>query len=470
MHGVGRNMVTRPPAGRDNKWCSLSVFDALILWCLLASARGSGFLESPTDPVLMELQIDTDKIQGMPLFELESFTTMTSSGIDGNTSANISVYANATTSAPSLCAEERRAARNWELYLNLSCVPFLTLVGLIGNTLSFMVMYSPIYNRKSYSYYLRALALSDNLNLIITCVLMANEASFQMAGERILDDHTSVTCKISEFMANVIWLVSSWLIVCFTIDRYIAVCHPLQRARLCTEKSARISILLVILGAMASQLYVFVYMDRVDRGSKSQCHASKGLRMDYFKLDIYWFSFTLRFMAPFLVIATCNGLIIFHIKRTRHRRRSLDQDKRYRKSNMAICTLYLVCAVFVVTLSPNVIISTALLIEVSITNESIMYCKLLVLNTPFQIIRLINYAINFILYGLSGRQFRREFVKLLKCRMRVSGLNGRVREVVMQKIYVNDYRIRKPSPVMHRYDSGRENDKPRRFKQLQNNT
>ena len=44
----------------------------------------------------------------------------------------------------------------------------LTVAGLIGNSLAFCVLCSAVYSRKSYSYYLRALAIFDSLTLIIT--------------------------------------------------------------------------------------------------------------------------------------------------------------------------------------------------------------------------------------------------------------------------------------------------------------
>ncbi len=44
----------------------------------------------------------------------------------------------------------------------------LTAVGIVGNGLAFFVLFSPVYSRKSYSYYLRALAVFDTLTLIIT--------------------------------------------------------------------------------------------------------------------------------------------------------------------------------------------------------------------------------------------------------------------------------------------------------------
>ncbi len=322
----------------------------------------------------------------------------------------------------------------WSLYVKLACVPLFALLGLIGNTLSFIVMFSPVYHRKSYSYYLRALAVSDNLTLIIVSVALANEATYELSGRRLLDDHTAFTCKMTEFLRDVIYVISSWLIVCFTVDRYIAVCHPLKRAKLCTESGAKITMCVLVILSMTSQLYVFVYMDRVDRDNLNICHAPPELRVEYFTLRYFWFSFTVRFMAPFVIVAICNGLIMFHIKRMRKRHGGRERD-RTRNASMAIYTLFVVCAVFVLTLFPNAIISVITVSEFLLFGTSALYCKLLVFNTPFKMVRLVNYSMNFVLYGMTGRQFRCEVRKLIQCRLRFSNFNDRARDLMLQKMY-----------------------------------
>ena len=47
-------------------------------------------------------------------------------------------------------------------------ISVLTSIGLVGNSLAFCVLFAPMYSRKSYSYYLRALAVFDSLTLVIT--------------------------------------------------------------------------------------------------------------------------------------------------------------------------------------------------------------------------------------------------------------------------------------------------------------
>jgi len=62
---------------------------------------------------------------------------------------------------------------------------------------------------------------------------------------------------------------------------------------------------------------------------------------------------------------------------------------------MVIYTLYVVCAMFIITIMPNAIISTILYVEFKAINKSFWFCGLRQLNTLLQMIRFVNYAANF---------------------------------------------------------------------------
>jgi hypothetical protein len=365
----------------------------------------------------------------------------------------------ATTTANATLKGACEPDKSWDLYVKMICIPVFCILGLIGNTLSFIVMFNKSYRRKSYSYYLRGLAIFDNLTLIIETVLTADELTREMCMERVLGAHNDMTCKLTELLRHVVYLMSSWLIVCFTLDRYIAVCHPLWRLKLNSERRALVNMVVIFFLAAASQVFRLFYIKSVDRDGY-MCHAPveqvpqrplggsiSGVtynnqtvltlnttisnvnnteirdikaRLDYYAWHYFWFSFVCRFFLPFCVIAVCNGLIIFHIKRIRESRRYKERD-RSRNANMAIYTLYVVCACFVITLLPNAIISITMFIVYANFGRSIrtqtIYKALEPLDTPFHIIRLANYSINFVLYGLTGRQFRAEVKRLFTGRL-----------------------------------------------------
>ena len=326
---------------------------------------------------------------------------------------------------PALCPELK-----WEPYLKLICVPILCVFGFIGNTVSFLVMCSGAYRRKSYGYYLRALAVFDNLTLIISLLFALNDATFDMSKNSesnstysgLFTHHTTASCKITEFMRHVVYLMSSWLVVCFTVDRFIAVCFPLLRVRYCTDKSAKYTIAFVLAAIMLSQSYHLVFIERLDRLQNPHvpCHApvepDKSIRLTYLGLNYFWYSLLLRFAFPFLAVAICNGCVIYHIERMKTGRHH-SESRRKQKANLAIYTLYAVCACFIITLLPNAIITIIQYVEFMRHDQvkQQLYCTLQVVYTPFHIIRMVNYAANCVLYGLTGQQFRRELKKLLRC-------------------------------------------------------
>ena len=322
---------------------------------------------------------------------------------------------------------KRCPKHKWEPLLNMICVPTFCLFGLCGNTLSFFVMCGSAYRRKSYGHYLRALAVFDNLTLIINLVFTLNDFIVRMNDTHstngtytgLMEFHTTATCKITEFMRHVVYLMSSWLVVCFTVDRFIAVCFPLLRVRYCTERCAIYTTLILLAAIMLSQTYHFVYIERLDRlqNPHRPCHASPSVRLTYFGLNYFWFSFLLRFTLPFFAIAMCNGCIIYHIARMRKGRRA-KETRRKQQASLAIYTLYAVCACFVITMLPNAVV-TIIQFSSFFANQRMidlkLYCMLQTVYTPFHILRLVNYSANCVLYGVAGRQFRQEFCKVLWC-------------------------------------------------------
>ena len=268
-----------------------------------------------------------------------------------------------------------------------------------------------------------------------------------------LENHSDLTCKLSNYLRNVVYIMSSWLVVCFTLDRYIAVNHPLQKSRLCTERRAKLFILGVLLFSLVSNIYQLVYIEKLDRASHNKCHAPKSKRVQFFAIDYFLFSFLLRFFIPFVIICIFNGRIIFHIQRMRNMRQDIRKSwspsissgntqaaqtsssigttlttsntvSAAKRSNQAITTLYTVCLVFIITLSPTAIITAIQFIQYHTERSVELLCNLMIAESPLQMVRLSNYAINFIIYGFTGRQFRRELFRLLKRRRSWSGTNG----------------------------------------------
>ena len=156
-------------------------------------------------------------------------------------------------------------------------------------------------------------------------------------------------------------------------------------------------------------------------GLSAPTNESRARRIAYMEVDTYAFEFGFRFLLPCIIIAACNSYIIYHIVRVRKGLPARER-KKSRYANMAVTTLFSVCVIFVLCLLPNTLLS--IIMHNSFTNPTSIgfpriYCILGSIDGPFKMIRMLNYALNFMLYGLTGRQFRREFFRILRGKSRL---------------------------------------------------
>ena len=333
----------------------------------------------------------------------------------------------------------RCSSEQWEPYMKLALVPVISVVGIVGNTLAFVVLRTPVFSRKTYSRYLQCLAVFDTLTLLLITLRECDEIC------RALGNYdtciypwllrNTVSCQIWDLFQHVVYLMSSWLVVCFTIDRCAAVCQPLFHRSLTKSRSRLIIFALVVLASL-TQLFRLWFVEHLENRSQP-CHVplervnsdlglsitneSKHRRLTYMMIDTFAFEFGFRFLVPCVIIAFCNGYIIFHIMRVR-RALPIREQRRSRYTNMAITTLFCVCILFVICLLPNSLLNIIMHIYFTILQKvgfHDVYCSLLFMDGPFKMIRMLNYALNFMLYGLTGRQFRREFFRVLRGRNRL---------------------------------------------------
>ena len=116
--------------------------------------------------------------------------------------------------------------------LHVYVLPVIILIGIVGNTISFLVYVStPRLYRQSSSLYLAFLAAVDNISLIFIFAVW-----FGWIGIHIF--HKNGWCQTILYCTYVCSFLSAWTVVSFTVERWIVVYHPLKRHRLCTRRRA----------------------------------------------------------------------------------------------------------------------------------------------------------------------------------------------------------------------------------------
>ncbi|XP_033755680.1 FMRFamide receptor-like [Pecten maximus] len=286
--------------------------------------------------------------------------------------------------------------------------PIMTSLGLLGNTLSFVVLLK-LSKLSSFYLYLAFLALSD-------FGLLINGGIFrwlEMSGiYRPYKGFERMMCSESFATTLIFSQLSSWITVAVTVDRYIAVCHPFAVANYCTRKHAVIYVLVAFLVISALNLpNICLQWDH----ETSTC-VFPGFTNDYcFKYRSYIDLF-MYILVPFCTICTVNSLIVRGLYSAAGRRRFLTAGNNSSSATTAkkdstaktVTTLFTVTACFLFLNIP--------FLGVSLYEIAYGYGWHSIPGTLADVCSFLNHSVNFILYGLSGQRFRSMFEETFVCR------------------------------------------------------
>ena len=196
--------------------------------------------------------------------------------------------------------------------------PCIFVVGMCGNILILAVMSQRRMRGTSTCVYLQSMAVADLCVLVSGMVTEWVEALFDVVFKE-LDERL---CKFEKFMFYTSSDTSIWILVAFTVDRFIAVCFPLRHRRSCfSATSAKYYAVAASLAAVAKNFHVFW-----TRGAEFRLPNGGGVEAayelvsncgrptdEYRQFEFYvrpWIAFALVFAVPFCVIVFCNIVIV----------------------------------------------------------------------------------------------------------------------------------------------------------------
>ncbi|KAK3094301.1 hypothetical protein FSP39_000044 [Pinctada imbricata] len=299
----------------------------------------------------------------------------------------------------------------WGFWTAEFVTPIITLIGIIGNSLAVVVMKSKSLRRKSYSHLLCALALFDSLTLIGREVQLVDQLLTTVLKRKgIFTDFSNVACKIYHFLDQVCYLMSSWLIVGMSAERLEAVCFPLRKSLLRTQRGAIGLISGLFVALAVSQVFRLMYVENIH----GRCTAADDSIQLFLYLHIYMYQFGLVFGLPFILVLICNSLVIGQIYKVRKAigdNRSAVVDRTHKTTYMLLTISF----AYVITMLPLIII--AIVAHVVSKRQSMegynMYVALKPFTDLFSVVSYTNYAMNFFVYVLSGQSFRKELRKIM---------------------------------------------------------
>lgn len=298
------------------------------------------------------------------------------------------------------------------------CGVVLNLVGILGifgNILSMVILSRP-QMRSSINYLLIGLARCDTVLIITSMILFGMPAIYPYTGY-LFSYYYYIYPIISPCVypiAMASQTASVYLTFTVTLERYVAVCHPLKARALCTYGRAKIYFIVCIIFALLYNLPRFWEVSVITYARSENdvifCLVASKLRRDlnYIRVYIHWCYLFFIYFIPFFSLAILNCLIYRQVQKANRERQRLSRTER---REIGLATMLLCVVIVFFCLNFLALYTNILEAFYDIINDYLVKTSNLLVT--------INSSANFIIYVIFGEKFKRIFL-LLFCKGRLS--------------------------------------------------
>ncbi len=276
--------------------------------------------------------------------------------------------------------------------------------GTIGNILSFVVFSHKEFKHTLTGFLFRWLAVFDFI-----VVQEHIERPLMFAGVDPLG-LSLWACGITFWLVFSFQIIAAWMLVAIAVERLIAVQWPHQAKSLCTVKRGKIYVGILVLSALfimfptVWSMIILPFYDTALGRTVSYCIFSSNNDFINFFISYLrpWLVFLLYAVVPFCVLIGSNITIIVYMHRALKKRKSQGANVAIKQKPFASINIMLICVsiTFVILTTP---LALYFIDGMQITE----------LWAVGYVLQALNHSINFVLYCLSGRPFRRVFINMV---------------------------------------------------------
>lgn len=319
------------------------------------------------------------------------------------------------------------------------CIPTIVFIGVFGNFVSMLVFASNYLRSSSSSTFLVALAFVDNVFLV--CLFLS---WLDGSVENIL---TSLpVCRIIAYSTYMSSFLSVWFVVGFTVERHIAICHPLHAKLFCTKVRERITVILLLIISVFLYHFSFWTTDVAIYPVERIVRCSIDKSFIHFLNIVTWVDTVLTMLIPFVLICYMNIRVAFTAAKFQEKRKaclSLRDAKSAKlgtfrsKQQMRVTrTLLLVSTTFLVLNLPSHVSKLSRLISVSTLNINMTQYLIQEIS---QMLYYFSFSMNFFLYALYGKHFQKSLrfmYESLKLKFRCNDRTGYLHRTMTLRSWV----------------------------------
>lgn len=310
--------------------------------------------------------------------------------------------------------------------------PLWYVIGFLGNPVSAIIWFGRRMRRNNSSaVYLGSLAVSDLVFLFLHLLYNLHVAW----GYDVYNEYGG--CEAFMFFFYLPQYLSVVLVAAFTIERYVAVCHPFLKEKWCTVRRAYgVVLLCAVLSACLSsaQTYIWTFYPQINV-CNTRAEAAAGGHGSFWSVWTWVVDMTMFAFLP-LVVLVFNVLVLSEIIRLSRNGVITRQQSRSGGTSNTASTLTLLSVSFflVLTQLTATVVSNLQLAfptgrqvlsddEVRADPTWSRFFTYLDARKIVEALCLSHYACYFLVYCLTGKHFRREVVYLLTCHGRLHCLD-----------------------------------------------
>lgn len=296
-------------------------------------------------------------------------------------------------------------------YMWIYFSPIIFILGLCGNLLTLAVMRRKRMRGTTTSVYLPVMAVFDTLAMSFGIL----PEWFKACGFVVLRELHPVVCQIGKFGFYTTSDTAIWVLVLFTVDRFVAVCFPLQKTRICVPRRSKIACAVAFACSVVKNLHVFWTRGAEYNSSGhlvTNCGHTDPASAIFEALYRPWMALALISIIPFVILLICNCVMIWTLTRSRFVQMrktetpANDKAKTFKQTTMMCLS---VSFVFLLCVIPSIVVLIGKPHWTKYPNYAYEVAKAVSNQLAY-----FNHSINFFLYCLTGQKFRSELLSMFR--------------------------------------------------------
>ena len=290
----------------------------------------------------------------------------------------------------------------------------ICVLGLIGNIMAVIVLFRQ-KSKATTTIILKALTIVDSLYLICMFLLMSLRYIDKVTNA--MPGYTEIFPYLFRWFFPQLYVyrtMITWLTVLLTIDRYIVVCKPLHAPRICTKKRAWIEVVLVVVISVVYNIPRFLeytLTDKLSRGYDRTPLASNKAYNYLYRITLF---LIVMYIIPLLMLLVANTRLVITFKRA-ERVRSQMANKGQQTKDITYMVIATVFFFFLANIPAFIAQLLWALHEAFKPDLNHIKTYHNYHSNISNVLVTLNSGINFVIYCMCSRHFRRIFLRTFGC-------------------------------------------------------